>query len=68
VNGEKRMKKTRPQLDFALSFALLHYAQKEKKRVRAAAATEGLFDLKPVALDKLRSKRNDVSKLSMKNI
>ena len=65
LNDEERMKKMRSQLDLAQSIASIHFAQKEEKKVKAAAATEGLFDLAPIALAKLRSKGNDVSKLNM---
>jgi hypothetical protein len=68
LNDEGRMKKMKSQLDLADSIASIHFAQKEEKKVKAAAATEGLFELAPVALAKLRSKGNDVSKLNMKDI
>jgi len=68
LNDEGRMKKMKSQLDLADSIASIHFAQKEEKKVKAAAATEGLFELAPVALAKLRSKGNDVSNLNMKDI
>ena len=68
LNDEGRMKKMKSQLDLADSIASIHFAQKEEKKVKAAAATEGLFELAPVALAKLRSKGNDVSKLNMTDI
>ena len=58
----------RSQLDLAQSTAPVHFAQKEEKKLKAAAATEGLFDLASIALAELRTKDNGVSKLNTKGI
>jgi hypothetical protein len=68
LNDEERMKNMKSQLDLAQSISPIQYAQKEEKKVKAAAATEGMFELALNALAKLRSKGDDVTKLNIKDI
>jgi hypothetical protein len=65
ANDPKRLKLLRDQLELASSIASINKAQAEEKHVKAQQATASLMEKAPGALEKLKAKGGDLSKITM---